>query len=604
MAMMLPCALVLLSAGATDPPGLPNRATVSINFGWRFAPDPDGPAHGGDAHGPAVNSTAPAADAEQAQPAFDDSAWAVVDIPHDASVTGDYASTENGGEGFLPLARTWYRKKISVPQSWSTRTVTLVVDAALSTTTWYLNGKQLLVQNPVGYLPTVLGLEVKVGADNVLACYVDGGLTTGWWYEGSGLIRSARLIATSTSAAVAPFGISSPSFAQGKIMPNGPKTSDGLLAPLAIMSPTATLVGAQADSATVQFTLIDSEGAQVATTFDTDVLATADAPSSASCANSTFKFSATGLDCDGLTSTKAGDSSAAECEHVCCVNTKCDIWQWAKGGGAADGCWTGKASCSTSPKPSHAKWTGGARTKPSGGGHPSGGGGGGSGGPIKSAVMRLSNIQLWSVARPYLYTLRVDVTVDGKVTDSMNQSVGIRNLAWDAEQGLKVNEQPVKMRGACNHESFTGVGAALPDRVDLLRVQQMRGVGMNAWRSSHNPPEPVLLDIADRLGILVLDENRVLATDVNCQGRDCKDVPYYAGDPAVDMGNLAKRDRNHPSVAWYSLCNEAGCGNGTLLAGDLVEHAKEATCESHYRATALAMLICQFFSQLSLTYTE
>ena len=58
------------------------------------------------------------------------------------------------------------------------------------------------------------------------------------------------------------------------------------------------------------------------------------------------------------------------------------------------------------------------------------------------------------------------------------------------------------MRGACNHESFTGVGAALPGRVDLLRVQQMRGVGMNAWRTSHNPPEPALLDIADRLGVL------------------------------------------------------------------------------------------------------
>ena len=126
-------------------------------------------------------------------------------------------------------------------------------------------------------------------------------------------------------------------------------------------------------------------------------------------------------------------------------------------------------------------------------------------------------------------------------------------------------------------ESFTGVGAAIPDRVDLLRVQQMRGVGMNAWRTSHNPPEPVLLDLTDRLGILVLDENRVLATDVNCQGSGCKDVPAYDGDPAQDMGTLALRDRNHASVAWYSLCNEAGCGNGTLLAGDLVERAKEAS---------------------------
>jgi beta-galactosidase/beta-glucuronidase len=148
----------------------------------------------------------------------------------------------------------------------------------------------------------------------------------------------------------------------------------------------------------------------------------------------------------------------------------------------------------------------------------------------------------------------------------------VRNVAWDGERGLVLNEQNVKMRGACNHESFTGVGAALPERIDLLRVQQMRGVGMNAWRTSHNPPEPALLHIADRLGILVLDENRVLATNTNCEG--CGNVPGYSGDPAADTGALAVRDRNHASVIWYSLCNEAGCGNGSLLNNDLVEQCK------------------------------
>jgi beta-galactosidase/beta-glucuronidase len=101
---------------------------------------------------------------------------------------------------------------------------------------------------------------------------------------------------------------------------------------------------------------------------------------------------------------------------------------------------------------------------------------------VVSVVLSVKDAELWSVPRPYLYTLKVEVRVGEKLVDSTSQSVGIRNLAWDAERGLIVNEQRVKMRGACNHESFTGVGAALPDRVDLLRVQQMRGVGMNAWR--------------------------------------------------------------------------------------------------------------------------
>jgi beta-galactosidase/beta-glucuronidase len=94
------------------------------------------------------------------------------------------------------------------------------------------------------------------------------------------------------------------------------------------------------------------------------------------------------------------------------------------------------------------------------------------------------------------------------------------------------------------------------------------------FRTSHNPPEPILLDIADRLGILVLDENRVLATNTNCDG--CGNVPSYAGNPALDVGALALRDRNHASVIWYSLCNEAGCGNGSLLEGNLVEQCKQA----------------------------
>ena len=68
-------------------------------------------------------------------------------------------------------------------------------------------------------------------------------------------------------------------------------------------------------------------------------------------------------------------------------------------------------------------------------------------------------VQLWSVARPYLLTLVVELSVGGSVVDAVNETVAVRNVAWDGEKGLVLNEQNVKMRGACNHESFTGVGA-------------------------------------------------------------------------------------------------------------------------------------------------
>lgn len=155
--------------------------------------------------------------------------------------------------------------------------------------------------------------------------------------------------------------------------------------------------------------------------------------------------------------------------------------------------------------------------------------------------------ELWSIPRPYLYTLVTSISVGGSIVDTVNTSIGFRSVAWDGEQGLFINQQPVKMRGFCNHNSFTSFGVGVPDRVNLLRVQQVRGLGGNAWRTSHNPPAPALLDLFDRLGIVALDENRLF--DSNAQ--------YYQ-----NMRELVLRDRWHASVIWWSFCNEVGCSAG------------------------------------------
>lgn len=153
----------------------------------------------------------------------------------------------------------------------------------------------------------------------------------------------------------------------------------------------------------------------------------------------------------------------------------------------------------------------------------------------------VSNAELWSVPRPYLHTLVTTLTVNKVVVDSTNTSVGLRSIRWDPELGAFINEQPTKMRGYCNHNTFTGVGTGVPDRINLFRIQAVRGTGGNAWRTSHNPPIPALLDIADRLGIMMLDENRI----------------YDFGDEYIDnMVDLVRRDRNHPSVIFWSGCNE------------------------------------------------
>lgn len=86
-------------------------------------------------------------------------------------------------------------------------------------------------------------------------------------------------------------------------------------------------------------------------------------------------------------------------------------------------------------------------------------------------------VQLWSVARPYLYTLQVTLSSG----DMRNTSIGIRTTVWSGDRGLHMNDEHIKVRGFCSHESFGGVGMAIPDRVNLFRVQALRSVGGNGW---------------------------------------------------------------------------------------------------------------------------
>ena len=160
----------------------------------------------------------------------------------------------------------------------------------------------------------------------------------------------------------------------------------------------------------------------------------------------------------------------------------------------------------------------------------------------------LSNVELWSINRPYLYTLQSEVMVNNMVVDVYNASFGVRQARWDADTGFYLNGASFIWRGFNNHNDFTGVGVAVPDRVNLFRAQSMRAVGGNSWRMSHNPPIPVMLDILDRVGVVVWDENRNFGDNplwVQCQS------------------DMVRRDRNHPSIMAWSFCNEAGCNLAT-----------------------------------------
>ena len=140
-----------------------------------------------------------------------------------------------------------------------------------------------------------------------------------------------------------------------------------------------------------------------------------------------------------------------------------------------------------------------------------------------NASLSVTGAKLWSIGSPSLYTLvsTVKESSSAKELDTVNTSIGIRSLKYTGDGGMFINEEHVKVRGFCDHESWGGVGMAVPDRVALFRAQASRSIGGNGRRSSHNPAHPVILDIYDRVGMVVMDENRCAAPFGNrgCNGR-------------------------------------------------------------------------------------
>jgi len=155
----------------------------------------------------------------------------------------------------------------------------------------------------------------------------------------------------------------------------------------------------------------------------------------------------------------------------------------------------------------------------------------------------VKNPRLWSLSDPYLYRTSIEVYQNGVMSDSKTIRTGIRTILMDPQNGLLLNGEEIKIKGLNNHQDHAGVGAALPDFLQYYRVQRMLDMGANAYRTSHNAPTPELLDACDSLGMLVLDENRLLNSSEEYMNQ---------------WEQLLKRDRNHPSVFLWSIGNEEG----------------------------------------------
>ncbi len=168
-------------------------------------------------------------------------------------------------------------------------------------------------------------------------------------------------------------------------------------------------------------------------------------------------------------------------------------------------------------------------------------------------IFELKNPTLWSINSPQLYQAITEVSFDGKVVDQQTTTFGVRSIEFSAEKGFLLNGESIELKGGCMHHDNGPLGSATIDRAEERRVELMKKFGFNAIRTSHNPPSRQFLDACDRLGVLVIDE----AFDQWQRPKNPDDYNLYFDQwHQRDLEAMVMRDRNHPSVIFWSIGNE------------------------------------------------
>jgi beta-galactosidase len=204
---------------------------------------------------------------------------------------------------------------------------------------------------------------------------------------------------------------------------------------------------------------------------------------------------------------------------------------------------------------------------------------------------------LWSIDNPFLYTAEITVEKEGKTTDVYRQTFGIRKIEVSAKEGLKINGEPIELKGGCLHHDNGLLGSAAFERAEVRRVQIMKANGYNAIRTSHNPPSEAFLNACDSLGMVVIDE----AFDMWERPKNPQDYHRHFKEWwKKDLESMILRDRNHPSVIFWSIgneINERADTSGSRIAKQLVD-AIQKLDSSRFSTAA----VCFFWDHPELTW--
>ena len=171
----------------------------------------------------------------------------------------------------------------------------------------------------------------------------------------------------------------------------------------------------------------------------------------------------------------------------------------------------------------------------------------------QSQQLKVRKPHLWSIGKGYLYTVKSELVVNGKVVDTATTQTAFRDVRFDARKGFFLNGENMKINGVCEHHDFGCLGAALNEDALHRKLTILRDMGVNAIRSSHNPPAPELLNMCDSMGIMVMDESFDMWRRKKSNGDYAR---FFDEWHQRDLSDLVKRDRNHPCIIMWSIGNE------------------------------------------------
>ena len=169
------------------------------------------------------------------------------------------------------------------------------------------------------------------------------------------------------------------------------------------------------------------------------------------------------------------------------------------------------------------------------------------------ARMKVKRPHLWDVADPYIYTVKTEVVVDGRVADECVTTTGFRDFVFNPQKGFSLNGRSMKINGVCEHHDLGCLGAAFNEDAMHRKLTILKGMGTNAIRCSHNPPAPELLNMCDTMGFIVMDESFDMWRRKKTQNDYAR---FFDEWHERDLADLILRDRNHPCILMWSIGNE------------------------------------------------